>query len=91
MSLRGSEIVEEMQSFFGGEQEAMALQRALEKLAEYVARLDVAERSRDVHNQLRSFNRLWGDEFQPEEECIDPLLNELFELHGYPESRHKPL
>ena len=47
------------------------------------------QKSKVFHNKLRSFNRMWGDEFSPKDAVVIPMLDDLFEIHGFPEERSK--
>ncbi|PXW72721.1 hypothetical protein C7964_101837 [Loktanella sp. PT4BL] len=51
--------------------------------------LDHGQKSETFHNMLRSFNRMWGDEFSPKYAVVTPLLNDLFDMHGFPAERSK--
>jgi hypothetical protein len=51
--------------------------------------LDQGQKSETFHNMLRSFNRMWGDEFSPKDAIVAPLLNDLFAMHGFPAERSK--
>lgn len=61
----------------------------LQKLRQSSESLGQGQKSENFHNMLRSFNRIWGDEFSPENEVVSPLLNDLFDMHGFPEERSK--
>ena len=51
--------------------------------------LENGQQSETFHNMLRSFNRMWGDEFSPKDDVISPLLDDLFDLHGFPNEKSK--
>ncbi|KZL13155.1 hypothetical protein [Pseudovibrio sp. Ad26] len=59
----------------------------LQDMREISQSLDYKQKSEAFHNMLRSFNRMWGDEFSPKDEIVSPLLDDLFELHGFPEEK----
>ena len=61
----------------------------LQKLRKASESLGQGQKSENFHNMLRCFNRMWGDEFSPENEVVSPLLNDLFNMHGIPEERSK--
>ncbi|SFL23548.1 hypothetical protein SAMN04488518_12516 [Pseudovibrio ascidiaceicola] len=59
----------------------------LQNMREISQSLDYRQKSDTFHNMLRSFNRMWGDEFSPKDETVSPLLDDLFELHGFPDEK----
>ncbi len=61
----------------------------LQKLRQASESLEQGQKSENFHNMLRSFNRMWGDEFSPKNEVIFPILSDLFDMHGFPEERSK--
>jgi hypothetical protein len=90
MGVHGAEIVDQIQNYLSNERKRSPLPHILSELRTLASRLSNEEKSSDFHNLLRGFNRCWGDEFCPEEGLVAPLLNELFELHGYPDQRSRP-
>lgn len=61
----------------------------LQDLRQTSKSLDHGQKSETFHNMLRSFNRMWGDEFSPQSAVVSPLLDDLFKMHGFPEERSK--
>lgn len=62
----------------------------LQELKEIALSLEYGQRSEKFHNKLRSFNRMWGDEFSPQATMVRPLIDDLFAMHGFPEEKAKP-
>ena len=60
---------------------------ALQELKEISLLLDHGQRSELFHNKLRGFNRMWGDEFSPQASVVSPILDDLFEMHGFPDEK----
>lgn len=61
----------------------------LQDLRQTSQSLEHGQKSVAFHNMLRSFNRMWGDEFSPQGTVVSPLLDDLFKMHGFPEERSK--
>ncbi len=59
--------------------------RLLGDLRDLAEQLGDGERSPEFHSKLRGIIRCWSDEFAPERETFEPLLDALFELHGFPD------
>ncbi|WP_273248496.1 hypothetical protein [Sediminimonas qiaohouensis] len=91
LSGSGVEIIGQIQGILSNRDKITALPRLLAELKALAEQLDHNEKSAPFHNQLRGFVYVWGDEFEPEREKVSPLLSALFDLHGFPYSKHKPM